>query len=132
MHNLYGLPSRRFRPGIAAAPLPAVFPYPSTIVHPGSCMPVWPFATPADSAVITQRRILDGEAPICLVCHDADDGGWLFLDGTAPADEVREAALVEFAAVLALDPSVAELADLKPGWQARRAATGGPWRRSVQ
>lgn len=92
-----------------------------------------PFDQPRDAAAITLRRIVlpkKGEAPkpVLYVSHDADDHGWQFLDG----DQVRaeDAAVVGMETMLKHDPTLAEFADLPPGWIATRAAPGKSWRRS--
>jgi hypothetical protein len=85
----------------------------------------WPFEDPPNVAVFTQRTILEEGRPILLVVHDEDDGGWQFLDG----DDVRmdAALLVSLKRMLNHDASIAELADLPVGWQARRAGPRAPW-----
>jgi hypothetical protein len=66
--------------------------------------------------------------PILLVSHDEDDHGWQFLDGdeATPAD----AAIVGMDCVLAYDPTLAEIADLPPGWTATRTQVGAQWTRA--
>ena len=87
----------------------------------------WPFEDPPNVAVFTQRTILEGGRPILLVVHDQEDGGWQFLDG----DGVRmdAALIVSLKKMLHHDASIAELADLPLGWQARRTEPGAPWLR---
>lgn len=74
--------------------------------------------------VITTAAVLAG-APILLVSHDADDGGWQFLCGTTqdPAD----GRIVHLEEVVAIDPTVSELADLPLGWVAFRGAVSDAW-----
>jgi hypothetical protein len=52
-----------------------------------------------------------------------------FLDGR----DVNEAnaALVALKTIVALDPTVLEVADLPPGWIATRDKVGGAWRRGA-
>ena len=88
----------------------------------------WPFDQPPNAAAITLRAVLDG-APILLVSHDADDDGWQFLDGSAV--DIDNAALISMAEAVALDPSIREVADLRPGWTAWRSAPGAPWQRGL-
>ena len=88
----------------------------------------WPWDQAPDVAAITHRSVLAG-APILLVSHDADDDGWQFLDGITPNDE-SEARIVAMARFLPLDPSLREIADLPPGWIARRVHLGAPWTRA--
>ncbi len=89
----------------------------------------WPFDEPENVAAFTVRRITQGERPILLVVHDADEGMWQFLTGE-PID-MADALLVSLRSVYRLDPSIGDLADLPPGWQARRSAPGDPWRRTA-
>ncbi|WP_201766793.1 hypothetical protein [Rhodopirellula sp. SWK7] len=70
---------------------------------------------------------MDGTAPILLVCHDADDGTWQFLDGGTLS--MADAMLVALSEVVARDPSVCDLADLPLGWQAVRRDVESPWER---
>lgn len=42
---------------------------------------MWKFDQPENGATIISKSILKSELPILLVVHDADDDGWLFLDG---------------------------------------------------
>jgi hypothetical protein len=51
-------------------------------MHEGDFVPDWPFEDPANTAAITTRLVLDDGAPILLVTHDLEDGGWQFLSGT--------------------------------------------------
>ncbi len=73
-------------------------------------MDAWPFADPLNTASITTRQVLEG-APILLVTHDADDGGWQFLCGTTakPAD----ARVVGLGRMYARDATIGELAELR-------------------
>jgi hypothetical protein len=73
------------------------------------------------------RQVMDGAEPILLVSHDADDHGWQFI-GTSDAC-VADGRVVCLERVVSLDPTVLEVADLLPGWQAVRNEVGGPWTR---
>jgi len=76
--------------------------------------------------VITTAAVLSG-APIVMVSHDVDDGGWQFLCGTTqdPAD----GRIVHLEEIVAMDPTLLEIADLPLGWVAFRGAPGGAWTR---
>ena len=87
----------------------------------------WPFADPPDVVTITTRQIINGNEPILLVSRDADDGCWQFLTGGAV--EVADGMIILLRNMVARDPSLAELADLPPGWQAWRRRQGSPWER---
>jgi hypothetical protein len=45
-------------------------------MHEGDFVPDWPFEDPANTAAITTRLVLDDGAPILLVTHDLEDGGY--------------------------------------------------------
>ena len=65
-----------------------------------------------------------------LVCHDADDGMWQFLTG---GDfKVADGMIVCLHHMLERDPSLAELADLPPGWRAWRDYPEDPWQRAPE
>jgi len=87
----------------------------------------WPFADPPDVMSITTRQIVEGGVPILLVCHEADDGSWLFLTG-GPFD-VTDGMLVTLRSMVERDSSLIELAGLPLGWQAWRERRGSPWER---
>jgi hypothetical protein len=72
---------------------------------------------------------MDRLEPILFVSHDADDHGWQFI-GTSDV-VVADALLVALHSIVTLDPTVLEVADLEPGWQALRDTVGGPWSRRV-
>jgi hypothetical protein len=76
--------------------------------------------------VITTAAVVGG-APILMVTHDSDDGGWQFLCGkTNDPEEGRGVHLTE---ILSADPTLREVADLPLGWVAYRASVGDPWTR---
>jgi hypothetical protein len=85
----------------------------------------WPWDQPPNCAVITLRAIVMDGAPILHVTHDLDDHGWQFLDGGNV--KMEDAMVVTLASIVDLDPSVASLADLPPGWRAWRRSKFGPW-----
>lgn len=87
----------------------------------------WPFADPKNLAVITIDRIVDGREPILYVSHDAEDGGWQFLDGGSVSE--ANAKVVSLLGMVERDATLRELADLPRGWVAERDAIGKPWRR---
>ncbi|WP_235905665.1 hypothetical protein [Tautonia marina] len=87
----------------------------------------WPFADPPDTAVFTLDRVLDGETPVLLVTHDADDESWQFLDGEHVFEE--DARVVALGEIVQLDPTLLDLADLPLGGFAWRSGPGDPWNR---
>ena len=91
----------------------------------------WPFEDPPNVAAIATRAVMEGEEWIALVTHDDDDGSWQF-HGQSREPDVDDARVVALHRVLALDPSVRELADLDYGWRAWRTAPDAPWQRAPQ
>lgn len=73
------------------------------------------------------RQVLDRSEPILLVSHDAEDHGWQFI-GCSDAS-MADAKLVCLEEIVRLDPTVLEVADLEPGWQAIRTTVGSAWMR---
>ena len=93
-------------------------------------MKPWPFEDPPNVAVIANRKIVDGSRWVAYVTHDEDDGGWQFhTDEPGPPREA-DALVVGLSTIVALDESVAELADLPLGWCAWRSAEDAPWQRA--
>ena len=90
----------------------------------------WPFDDPPNVATITVRQVVEGGEPVLLVARDAEDGGWQFLTGGA--FDVADGMVVSLQGMVQRDPSLAELADLPPGWQAARERVGAAWRRTRQ
>ena len=72
---------------------------------------------------------MDKLSPILVVSHDEEDGAWQFLTEEDLPDE-KEWMLVALAEIVAVDPTVKELADLPLGYSARRARPGAAWQRS--
>jgi hypothetical protein len=93
----------------------------------GSLSRGWLFPGPPNQATFTVRQVLGDGKPILHVTHDPEDGGWQFLTGDPV--KMADALLVSLASVVQHDPSVAEVADLPPGWTASRRSAGEPWQR---
>lgn len=87
----------------------------------------WPFDQPRNCAVLTVRQILDQSQPVLHVTHDSEDHGWQFLAWETP--NVEDAKAVALETMIAIDPSLLELADLAPGWHAWRRTVNDPWTR---
>ena len=92
----------------------------------------WPFADPPSMSVVTTKAVLYG-GWISQVSRDKDGGIWQFRtpDGNDKLSE-EDRRVVSLHLIWKTDPSVAEVADLAPGWVAWREAAGKPWRRTVQ
>lgn len=89
----------------------------------------WPFDQPRNCASFTTRQVLERIEPIVKVSQDEDDHGWQFI-GSSEVKMV-DARLVALQQIVRLDPTVLEVADLEPGWQAFREWVGGPWSRRL-
>ncbi|MFI4916503.1 MAG: hypothetical protein ACIAS6_08375 [Phycisphaerales bacterium JB060] len=85
----------------------------------------WPFLYDPMSATLSLKRIFSEGQPILYVCHD-EEGGYQFLDGGEASED--DAAVVALEEVYALDPTIAEVACLPPGWEAFRERVEDPWR----
>lgn len=90
-------------------------------------MTEWPFDQATNVAAITTRQVIDEGLPILSVVHYADDHSWAFVCGTSIATE--DGRVIGMGTALDLDPTLATIADLPPGWCARRIAVGEPWTR---
>jgi hypothetical protein len=89
----------------------------------------WPFDQPRNCATMTLRQVMDRSKPILLVSHDEDDHGWQFLDGDPI--KMKDAMLVCLEEVVKIDPTVMEVADIPPGWQAVRKSANASWQRRL-
>lgn len=87
----------------------------------------WPFSDPRNHAVITLDRIMDGTHSILYVTHDADDGGWQFLDGGDVTED--DAMVVSLREIVEYDSTILQLGDMPRGWYAVRDAIDKPWKR---
>ena len=87
----------------------------------------WPFSDPPNMAVISVVQVFLQGMPVLHVTHDEDDGGWQFLTGEIVS--VSQAFVVALQEMIEHDPSLAVLADLPPGWHARRQDKDSKWER---
>jgi hypothetical protein len=85
----------------------------------------WPFEQAPNTAILTTLGILEKRLPILRVTHDADDGGWQFLDGKSL--DVATARIVALKEIVHLDPSVLQLASLPLGASAERSRPAEDW-----
>ena len=88
---------------------------------------LWLFDQARRVAAITTRQVLDGGLPILSVVHYLDDEDWAFTCGTT--DDSADIRVIAMDEALALDATLAQIADLPPGWGARRSVTGSEWNR---
>ena len=90
----------------------------------------WPFDQAPNVAAITTVNVIEHDAPILLVVHYEDDDSWAFLCGTTNDD--ADGRVIGMREALRRDPSLREIADLRPGWKAWRSDVGAAWHRAPQ
>jgi hypothetical protein len=88
----------------------------------------WKFGDPPNVITITTRQVVKQHKPILRVIHEAGEVAWQFLHG-GPVKQ-KDAMIVGLGAMLKIDPTLEQLADLPEGWQAEREDIGKPWERS--
>jgi len=88
----------------------------------------WMFDQAPAVASITCRPVIEG-ATILIVTHYLDDHSWAFLGGQF-WDE-SDALVVSMKSVIDAHPYLHDLADLPPGWSAKRASEAAPWIRAI-
>ena len=86
----------------------------------------WPFLDPENVVAISTVQVFRQGFPILRVSHDYD-GNWQVLCGTTV--DMKDAIVVCLGCAYQIDKTIAELADLPPGWTAWRDYVGGPWER---
>jgi hypothetical protein len=85
----------------------------------------WPFDQARDVIAVSDASVVSKTAPILLVIHYSEDHSWAFLSGAPFTNE--DAKLIGMGTALGLDPTLRSIADLRPGWVARRTHLGGEW-----
>lgn len=89
----------------------------------------WKFTDPPNVAVIADREIAKGDRWIAHVFHDAEDGAWQFHTDSLKGSSEVQSMVVSLRAIVQLDPSILELADLPLGWHAWRDTKNSAWQR---
>jgi hypothetical protein len=87
----------------------------------------WPFDQAPNVAAVTTRHVIEQRLPILCVTHYSDDHSWGFVCGTT--DVTEDGRVISMSEALKIDPTLREIADLPPGWTARREKIGGKWQR---
>jgi hypothetical protein len=87
----------------------------------------WPFDQAPDVAAVTTVWVLEKGLSILVVQHFDDDHSWAFLCGTT--DDDKDGRIIGMGEALRMDMSFRSIADLRPGWIARRAIVGERWKR---
>jgi hypothetical protein len=96
-------------------------------IHREKIMSNWPFDQGENVAAITTRQVLREGHAILNVVHYSDDHWWAFTCGTT--DDPEDGLVVGMGCIVEKDPTLLSIADLPPGWGARREALGGHWER---
>lgn len=91
-------------------------------------MPEWKFSDPPNVGVFAESAIFNDGEWIAYASHDAEDGAWQF-HTSLPATAEPQVMLVCLKDILNVDPSIAALADLPPGWRAWRETRDSAWQR---
>jgi hypothetical protein len=89
----------------------------------------WPFDQEPLTATVTSRQVIEGGLPILQAVHYSDDGSWAFTCGTT--NNSADLLLVALKNLVALDPTICQIAKLPIGWSATRQFVGGPWSSSA-
>lgn len=80
-----------------------------------------------DCAVHTTLAVASGAQPVLFVMHLDESSQWLCI--ASPTDSFDH--MARFGKLLDRDATLAELADLPPGWCASRLSLDHPWVRSA-
>jgi hypothetical protein len=79
----------------------------------------------APAGAIACEHVARGDRPVLLVSRFAE-GAWQFLCGGDHEPGARPRR-IEIGALIARDPTIAEVVELAPGCEAERVALGQPW-----
>jgi hypothetical protein len=85
----------------------------------------WPFDQAPNVAAISSRQVIELDYPILLVTHYEDDHSWAFLCGTTESS--ADGRVIGMGNALNRDPTLRQIADLPPGWSARRKDNDSEW-----
>ena len=91
-------------------------------------MDKWPFDQAPNVAAITTRQVIEDGLPILTVVHYEFDHSWAFVCGVSDATE--DGRVIAMATALKIDPTLATIADLPPGWFAHRLSPGAEWQKN--
>jgi len=86
----------------------------------------WPFEQARDTKVVTTVGIMESGLDIMLAEFYADDNIWGFFCGTTEKDE--DGRIVTLDEIVTKDPSLKDIAHMKPGQRAWRANKDSPWK----
>jgi hypothetical protein len=81
----------------------------------------------SDTAVFTTKFVLEDNKAITYVTHDLEDGAWQFFSDDEFEDFQGVAKIVGLNEIMDIDPTLKELADMKPGHVATRKNKEDKW-----
>ena len=88
----------------------------------------WPFDQAPDVAAISSMQVIELGYPILFVTHYEDDHSWSFLCATTD-NYPEDGRVIGMREALNLDRTLVAVADLPPGWSARRENKDSEWTR---
>ena len=80
-----------------------------------------------DTAVFTTKFVLEDNKVITYVTHEIEDGAWQFFSDDEFENFETVAKIVGLNEIMDKDPTLKELADMKPGHIATRRDKGDKW-----
>ena len=86
----------------------------------------WPFDQAPDVGAITSKQVIEFGYPILFVTHYEDDHSWSFLCATTD-NYPEDGRVICMGEALNLDRTLVAVADLPPGWSARRENKDSEW-----
>ncbi|EUJ10736.1 hypothetical protein Meth11DRAFT_1564 [Methylophilaceae bacterium 11] len=88
----------------------------------------WKFDQARNVATVTTKKVMLENHPILMAVHYEEDDSWAFTCGTT--NDSEDLMLVGMGEVVDLDPTLASIADLPPGWSAERTSVKSNWVRT--
>jgi hypothetical protein len=82
--------------------------------------------------VFTTKYVIQDKKPITYVTHDEGDGAWQFFSNDKFENYEDVAMIVGLGQIVALDPSLLELAEMPVGYYAIRKTANDRWSISEQ
>jgi hypothetical protein len=79
------------------------------------------------TAIFTTTYVIREKKPITYVTHDQEDGAWQFFSNDSFENYEDVAMIVGLGEIIALDPSLIELADMPAGYYAIRETPDEKW-----
>jgi hypothetical protein len=80
------------------------------------------------TAVFTTKYVIQDKKPITYVTHEEEDGAWQFFSSDKFENYEDVAMIVGLGEIIALDPSLLELAGMPVGHYAIRETANDNWR----